>query len=520
MCKEKLFTTKEAGEQLGWSRKKLAHEALLHKIVPFNIDGRNYYTKEMLDELRNDDARMTGIETLREEPSFSRKLLSRFAEERKLEYLVLGESKYYNRHELYEILGSEEYKRQYLLIEADLKKQERQRQKKKNGPVLPKQTNETGYTVDDLAKIFDCSVAHIQKTIRDNDIKPICYKKGTHKKLLYSKDVVKSFEQEGFIPNNKNSLYSTAEVLNILGWSRAQLKKEIVLRDVKPIRQRDSFNYFDEKMIKILQSKESTRIPVSIISKEYDINHRFLCDYVKKENIDCIAYHETLYYKREDLIRVVQSDNFLEQLKLWEKRETNRNEAKLRRELYRDAKNGNISIDELLDKALSDFNENTPITKQLYKTYMETYTSSGKADAVEAIRRYSFCGKKFSDFLKKEILEYSDSEVKELLSKSYEVLKGRVYIIESFLFYLLNRTDVKTNFIATYSIIKPRVRKSGKKVYDEDEWFALIDYVCDISLHEELAVNSVMYAQSWVYVMLHTFLGWRKKDMGKLQYPD
>ena len=112
----------------------------------------------------------------------------------------------------------------------------------------------------------------------------------------------------------------------------------------------------------------------------------------------------------------------------------------------------------------------------------------------------------------KEITEYSDEELAELIRDNSFTTAARQYAVW-FLTYIYNQKPEQLKFTLEMSMLRRETVRGEEDFYPPEEWAAFADVFFDIDRHIEKAFADCFYARSWLYVLLHMSLAWRKSDV-------
>lgn len=147
---------------------------------------------------------------------------------------------------------------------------------------------------------------------------------------------------------------------------------------------------------------------------------------------------------------------------------------------------------------------------------MKIKTSESKRKKLDA-GCYLITAEHLNKLLTKELKLYSDAEIQELVEMS-EILTMRDIENISFLMKdLLKKTECK--FINEYLLVpkRDRVKEINEVIYSKFEWTAMCGKLCDVVEHMEKAIANRRYAETWLYLLMHLSLAWRKSDFRKIK---
>lgn len=112
----------------------------------------------------------------------------------------------------------------------------------------------------------------------------------------------------------------------------------------------------------------------------------------------------------------------------------------------------------------------------------------------------------------KEITEYSDEELAELIRDNSFTTAARQYAVW-FLTYIYNQKPEQFKFSLEMSMLRRETVRGEEDFYTPEEWASFAAVFFDIDRHIEKAFADCFYARSWLYALLHMSLAWRKSDV-------
>lgn len=112
----------------------------------------------------------------------------------------------------------------------------------------------------------------------------------------------------------------------------------------------------------------------------------------------------------------------------------------------------------------------------------------------------------------KEITEYSDEELVELIRDNSFTTAARQYAVW-FLTYIYNQKPEQLKFTLEMSMLRRETVRGEADFYTPEEWASFAAVFFDIDRHIEKAFADCFYARSWLYALLHMSLAWRKSDV-------
>ena len=133
-----------------------------------------------------------------------------------------------------------------------------------------------------------------------------------------------------------------------------------------------------------------------------------------------------------------------------------------------------------------------------------------------------------ADFLlyrmKKEIFEYTDSELEKLIDDAtMDLIRAHGEILTFFLSWLKERT--RTKYRMDYVMQKRFTQEETNMAYDFEEYIRLMYYLFNeeyIKAHQmyEKAAESMNYVDTWLYLSLHFICSLRLTDFERIYHPD
>lgn len=114
--------------------------------------------------------------------------------------------------------------------------------------------------------------------------------------------------------------------------------------------------------------------------------------------------------------------------------------------------------------------------------------------------------------MNREIADYSNMELAELVQKECFATITRQHAIW-FLQYIYNNAPEKLKFNLEISLLRRDTIRREDDFYTPEEWRAFAQNLFDTDRHLEKACADWLYAQYWLYTLLHMSLTWRKSDI-------
>ena len=165
---------------------------------------------------------------------------------------------------------------------------------------------------------------------------------------------------------------------------------------------------------------------------------------------------------------------------------------------------------DLLVKTLpKDYQERFPDTIRRYAGYTR-YLINKRKNLKRHMANHFKALKTMLSLMDKEIAEYSDEELVELIRDNSFTTAARQYAVW-FLTYIYNQKPEQ--FTLEMSMLRRETVRGEADFYTTEEWASFAAVFFDIDRHIEKAFADCFYARSWLYALLHMSLAWRKSDV-------
>lgn len=159
-----------------------------------------------------------------------------------------------------------------------------------------------------------------------------------------------------------------------------------------------------------------------------------------------------------------------------------------------------------------------PNTFKLYEGYIREYVNKTNSKRVNAeVRNMVAQFKILVSVLIKEVYEYTDFEIGLLLKDGERTVSyGKIMI--GFISYLEKKKDIQCSFKKQYVFNKKdKISNScADNIYSKEIWKKYYLHLTDIDKHIEKAIEDKRYASTWLYMLMHLLLAWRRSDIVKL----
>lgn len=161
-----------------------------------------------------------------------------------------------------------------------------------------------------------------------------------------------------------------------------------------------------------------------------------------------------------------------------------------------------------------------PITLDYFFKWSDIKLANTRSKrTMEIAKTYIKSAKALEYSLTKEIYLYDDDNVRELFkSDNTFMIPGTKTIIARHLNWLKETKECR--FENNYSSYQKQDTPPERAdvMYSKEEWVAIAGRLCDINSHLEKAICNRRYSETWLYMLLHLSLAWRKSDIMKMNY--
>lgn len=167
---------------------------------------------------------------------------------------------------------------------------------------------------------------------------------------------------------------------------------------------------------------------------------------------------------------------------------------------------------DLLVKTLpKDYQERFPDTIRRHAGYTR-YLINKRKKLKRNMANHFKALKTMLSLMDKEITEYSDEELAELIRDNSFTTAARQYAVW-FLTYIYNQKPEQFKFSLEMSMLRRETVRGEADFYTPEEWASFAAVFFDIDKHIEKAFADCFYARCWLYALLHMSLAWRKSDV-------
>ncbi len=167
--------------------------------------------------------------------------------------------------------------------------------------------------------------------------------------------------------------------------------------------------------------------------------------------------------------------------------------------------------DFLVQTLPKDYQERFPDTIRRYAGYTR-YLINKRKNLKRHMANHFKALKTMLSLMDKEIAEYSDEELVELIRDNSFTTAARQYAVW-FLTYIYNQKPEQLKFTLEMSMLRRETVRGEADFYTPEEWASFAAVFFDIDRHIEKAFADCFYARSWLYALLHMSLAWRKSDV-------
>ena len=167
--------------------------------------------------------------------------------------------------------------------------------------------------------------------------------------------------------------------------------------------------------------------------------------------------------------------------------------------------------DFLVQTLPKDYQKKFPDTIRRHAGYTR-YLINKRKNLKRNISNHFKALKTMLSLMDKEITEYSDEELAGLIRDNSFTTAARQYAVW-FLTYIYNQKPEQFMFSLEMSMLRRETVRGEEDFYTPEEWASFAAVFFDIDRHIEKAFADCFYARSWLYVLLHMSLAWRKSDV-------
>lgn len=165
----------------------------------------------------------------------------------------------------------------------------------------------------------------------------------------------------------------------------------------------------------------------------------------------------------------------------------------------------------LLDTLPENYQLKFQDTIRRHEGYIKYLINNRKNERIQMVQSFKAL-KTMLSIMDKEITEYSDEEIAELIKDKSFSTATRQHAVW-FLKYIHNKEPDQFKFNVEMSMMRRETIKKDADFYTPEEWRAFADVFFDIDRHIEKAYENCYYARCWLYALLHMSLAWRKSDV-------
>ncbi|WP_075982045.1 hypothetical protein [Bacillus massilinigeriensis] len=241
------------------------------------------------------------------------------------------------------------------------------------------------------------------------------------------------------------------------------------------------------------------------------------------QNFPVIDAPRIIKIKKFKNSKVVYPKNSVEEYMIQKRKE------ELQKDIIKDITIPFATFERLILALEVSFSSDAPLTQKYWFSYVRQILNNTKGNKQsvkkQVIRLVSISELLASITKSKEIFSYSAREL-NLLLFNHEVFQEYQITIYAFFNAINNEMPlpvIDLSKIKNPNEVKRRKKMSKKEVYSPTEFIQLLDYVKDVELHKQEAINDVhvalnkrnkykKYDSAWLYVLLHMNNGWRSSD--------
>ena len=380
-------------------------------------------------------------------------------------------------------------------------------------------------SVTELFKINEISEQRWLRRIREKGIKAIFL---SREKRFITKNLYKLLTKD-FDEYNESEYYSYKEFYEILGKPTNNVRYAIEEEyNIQPLMLKSKL-YYKKQVVDDLKLRQDKLIVKAMTFKEaYEIaksngfNFDGRCIETKpmKNLLRPYFKHSKIYYLREDF------NNWLEERK-----------QKVEGSVFLKTKFDTFKYRLLIKNV--DLNDLGLFTSKTWLEYINNKLNTSKAnsDSIDGqISEYVYATKAIINLVgntnKREIYSVTSNDINTLFNEIAKSHAQIIYLYISRVFHGLR--EKKMNAFDLNKINNPYKfdkETRDKSIYEYELFKKLFNYVKEISLHKEKAINDTLniiagekprklkhYASSWLYVLLHLNNAWRNSDIIKFPH--
>lgn len=311
-----------------------------------------------------------------------------------------------------------------------------------------------------------------------------------------SANIYEDILYEGYKTYNLSEFFTPFDIQKKFGWTYDDFlafRSQIEATGKRIGRNHIGYNIDEVKEFEEAYKKFTT---LKKLSSDYRVSRSFFANY--KEELKKFEVSGTNLYRRAEI------ENYIETTLKRRKRRRSEEYRKKQAEVVN-------NIDDVCIKILND--SKYPLTFKYAEEFTRyTYSTTKSKEPMRVAKETARNLNTIMNLLYKELSDYTQEELVEL-GLSLDI-HSAARVLSGFSSFILKRYEcnfiTSLNFTNEYQATRP---------YDDDEWLRFIKNITDLNKHLKNAENSKPYANMWILLLSHTFLGWRLSDFLKLPRP-
>lgn len=359
---------------------------------------------------------------------------------------------------------------------------------------------ENGYTVNDIKKIIGMSETNVHVYLIGKVFKNFKRFNGT---VYVPKTDVEVYAEK--LSKFKDNYYSITEVANKVKEfyiSRSGIMHSIYDGKIHTVNALEGYGkpsdlYIAKPEIDAYCNTFKDCITIDKASKEYNLSPYLIKGRIKNGSILPLRsiFSSVLLVKKEDIEKLVSEKNIEEAL------------------------NNCNTLNERIDLIFKEFsNEKLQHTIKLFinNTKQVINNSNEKEhNKILDINKYKQSLKYLLPIIKKEIYLHNDYEINNIFNSLSNIPIMHKKIISIFFKYCLKYERDKCNYRNVISVYNNSKKKNSPEqdIYSKEIWLKYHLYLMNIDKHIVNAFNNDLYANHWLYALLHLSLFWRRGDL-------
>ncbi|MGU8835698.1 helix-turn-helix domain-containing protein [Clostridium perfringens] len=348
------------------------------------------------------------------------------------------------------------------------------------------------YSISELQKLLDCSRSYINRLVENNVFSNF---KHINNKLYVLKEEVNDYLQKKSF--NRDLYYTVQEVSDISGLEKGHIHSYVEKNRFSDTIKHKNTMYISKSDTEALMNILVNYYKSSEIASIMNLNNPTICVKCKKGHF--AGAIKNPFAPSSWIVPKKTIDTIISN--------------------YVDEHNMNLSEQELFYAHTKNLDTtNIQITYKLYNQFINSYIKTSNADSIDKlVRSLILAYKQLYNYLDKELHLHSNSEVDLLFKNNAFTIEGEKYIT-LFINYTKKMMGDKCLYTKKYAYSKPSNEDASysDRVYSKKLWGEYYSHLTNIDAHIEKAISDKKYSATWLYLIMHLFVAWRRKDFLKL----